>query len=740
MRCLFARWLMLVGTILAVVRACHGASVRDEDVRAAIAALSRSIVKGQNADGSWEYPGYPVGMTALMVLALRQSGMSIRDDPLLAGVEYLLDSKPRTTYGEGLLLCALEPWGGKARVRPRLQKALDFLCAIQGNHGGWSYKAKSHGYDFSNTQFAVLGLGAAQRLGMDVPDKVRNKTLDLWLDSQNGDGGWGYTARSPSRLSMGCAGVASLNLLGVALERPGQSCGRYEYNRDLQKGLEYIGKQLKRDGLGRQHWGHYTWYALERVAIFLDLKTIGRLDWYRAGAADMVEVARRPGATPNHAFALLFLAKAATPVAVAKWKWNGDWNNDHHDVRNWLRHSSVTLDRPFDWVVAELRTLDSPAAKASLLYASGHKRFRLRLQEAEFVRAFLKDGGTLVAEPCCNRKEFAKSFAKELCARLYPGLPGRFVRLPVSHEVYTVKHQLTGKQIGVYQLRLGGCRRKRVFLLDRDIGCALNGDPGTERRLRTARKVADNLLAYALRVKQPKGKLNEVALERAELPMVALTAPEMALRREGGAAQFRCPLGRLKHRGDWQADPHFFESATRVLSEQKSVPDFDGEIPVDPATTVLFSVPVLFANGHNNPDLRPAEVANLRMYLQSGGALVVSSCCSSPEFDRGFRALVAQTLPNDRLEEIPPGDAIWQKPFDLRGQRPQGNDAFVRKYPRRWGPLLGVRREGRWVVLYSPVDFCCAYEGDLEDEVVGYDLQAGSRLLTNLLAELMRIE
>ena len=64
----------------------------------------------------------------------------------------------------------------------------------------------------------------------------------------------------------------------------------------------------------------------------------------------------------------------------------------------------------------------------------------------------------------------------------------------------------------------------------------------------------------------------------------------------------------------------------------------------------------------------------------------------------------------------------------------------MHRYPKRWGPLHGVRRDGRWVVLYSPVDFCCAFEGDLEEEVAGYDLQAASRLLTNLLAELMRIE
>jgi hypothetical protein len=252
--------------------------------------------------------------------------------------------------------------------------------------------------------------------------------------------------------------------------------------------------------------------------------------------------------------------------------------------------------------------------------------------------------------------------------------------------------------------------------------------------------VADNVLGFALRLKPPAGKLDKKILERDEFPMVVLSASELTVRREGETEQFRCPFGRLKHAGDWQADRHFYGSMKRILSDQKAVPDFDGEAAVDPSTSVLFSVPVLFATGHGNPDLRREETANLRLYLQNGGVLIASACCSNEDFDRGFRALVAQTLPNDVLEEVPVDDAIWQRPFDLRSVPPQGNDRLQKTYPKQWGPLLGVRRDGRWVVLYSPVDFCCSFEGDLQDEVVGYDLHAASRLVTNLLAEVMRIE
>lgn len=740
LRCLAWRWLLATLLLVGLLPA-SAAGLRDEDVRAAIRTLADRIMDAQKADGSWDYPGYPVGITALMTLALHQAGVADQDRSVIRATDYLLRSVPRTTYGEGLVLCALEPWVERPPVQARMQKALDFLCRIQGPDGGWSYRSVG-GHDFSNTQFAVLGLGAAQRVGLPVPADAVKRVRELWLQMQNRDGGWGYRDHSSSSLSMSCAGVASLSLLGLELELPGERCGTYVYNPALQRGIAYIGNLLGQGGVAfaRNQWPYYTWYAVERVAIFLDLKTIGGIDWYRRGAEAMMQVVRLPGGIENDAFALLFLAKAATPIAIAKWQWQGDWNNDHFDVRNWLRHSSQTLGQPLDWVATDLNSLKSPAAKACLLYVNGHQRFQMTPQEVEFLRAFLQDGGTVVGEPCCGSKEFLTSFAAVIQQDLYPGQKGRFEPLPPSHSVHSAVHRLTGSEVGIFQLRFGGCRRKRVFLLDRDMGCALNGEPGMVKFRPLAEKIADNLLAYAMQERRPAGKLDEKELAKDEMPRVVLTAPELALGREDEAAQFRCPLGRLKHRGDWQADPHFFSSMQRVLGDQSAVPEFDGEVGVDPSTATLFSVPVLFVNGHGDLRFSQAEVANLRSYLQNGGAMVVSACCSSLEFDQGFRPAVAQILPNDRLEEVPLDDALWQRPFDLRGWRPQGNARLVQTYPDRWGPVLGVRRQGRWIVLYSPVDFCCAFEGDLENDVLGYDLQAASRLYINFLAEVMRIE
>ena len=46
--------------------------------------------------------------------------------------------------------------------------------------------------DFSNTQFAILGLRACREAGVEVPKETWKKALDYLRNFQRPDGGWGY--------------------------------------------------------------------------------------------------------------------------------------------------------------------------------------------------------------------------------------------------------------------------------------------------------------------------------------------------------------------------------------------------------------------------------------------------------------------------------------------------------------------------------------------------------------------
>ena len=117
---------------------------------------------------------------------------------------------------------------------------------------------------------------------------------------------------------------------------------------------------------------------------------------------------------------------------------------------------------------------------------------------------------------------------------------------------------------------------------------------------------------------------------------------------------------------------------------------------VDPAAATvedLLQAPILYFNGHEAPEFTPEAETNLRDYIDQGGFIMAEACCSSPEFDRGFRSS-SQALPRGRRPAAPPRRGPRRlavaAPADPRGPPPLGGRARLPDgpdlHPR--GPLL----------------------------------------------------
>jgi hypothetical protein len=185
--------------------------------------------------------------------------------------------------------------------------------------------------DNSNSQFAMLALWAARRHG--VPTE---RTLALadkrYRSSQNGDGGWGYHLRSPTKSAMTGVGLLGLavghgssdeGLRAAAQARQKRAAARDllrdpAINDGLQAFAQYIGGSndpaLPRTNL-------YFLWTVERVAMLYNLPTIGNKDWYRWGVHILVPsqqpsggwfLGGYPGADLpiDTSFALLFLKRS----------------------------------------------------------------------------------------------------------------------------------------------------------------------------------------------------------------------------------------------------------------------------------------------------------------------------------------------------------------------------------------------------------------------------------------------
>ncbi|MEM7391860.1 MAG: prenyltransferase/squalene oxidase repeat-containing protein [Verrucomicrobiota bacterium] len=591
--------------------AAGGQDVSDRMVKQRIRFLQDQLIQ-EMMNGAPQRAGrYMVGYTSLVLLALKHSGLPNDHPAVRKGVDTLVNNITEETYSEGLVPSALE-LVDPVRYRNRIQAAVDYLVQSQCTDGSWSYRMdgnrRARG-DHSNTQFAALGLGAAERAGLNVPLETRRSAADYWNASITPKGGWGYTWQQGDTMQMTCAGLASLYLLGEDLEEPRIQCGEYRYHTNLNRAMESLGNMLQQGGGLRSHV-YYSLYALERVGIFYDLKKIQGLDWYRFGVKYLMNRPSRK--LEEMAFELLFLAKGHAPIAIAKWEWDGDWNVQHSDVAHWIELGNNVLKTKLDWITAPLDKPDSDAAKASLIFLNGKEPFKASVKEMQFLRAFLKEDGVVVAEGACDDALFIKSFRDEMLRKLYPEQELRFVKIQDDHPICHSHFKMNPKEVSAWELR-GGCSRKKVILLYREISSVLDGRPRPAAEVKRAKKVAINLLNWAIGINPPEKKLDKEELTLDGKNFVRLEPIVEPIDVKG--ANLRQPIGRLKFKEEYPVCTGFYTRMNKLLAPLDHLPQFDGEIEMEPSDPELFQCAVLFAAGSRLPQLSAEEQLNLKTYI-----------------------------------------------------------------------------------------------------------------------------
>jgi len=188
-------------------------------VKAAIEKGVKWIKTRQKGDGSYD-EGYlsqfPLGPTALATLTLIKAGYG-RDVVAKKGLLHIRTKAPSKTYGTGLLLMALEARyapskakllksgkGYSTMVRKRFKRAKPFDKRVLKGAADWLIKTRhkplwgypfggggmggGNEWDHSNTQYALLGLGAAKRLGYRPPPRDLMEVLLQMLAGQEADG------------------------------------------------------------------------------------------------------------------------------------------------------------------------------------------------------------------------------------------------------------------------------------------------------------------------------------------------------------------------------------------------------------------------------------------------------------------------------------------------------------------------------------------------------------------------
>ncbi|TWT56024.1 DUF4159 domain-containing protein [Allorhodopirellula solitaria] len=761
--------------------------------------VQRSIDRGidylrktQTQRGGWqEYSGYNCGLTALCTLAWINAGVSREDPDFIRAIEYLRTFPPADTYSvslQTLVFCAV----GALEDVPRIRRNVQWLSELQKpegarNAGAWGY-TKVRGYgDPSNSQFAVLALGAAAERGVEVSPDVFNASAAYWRRVQLPGGGWSYGSGPRPSGSMTCAGIGSLIICGSSLNdledtAAGQlnCCGGDPSDEAVDRGLEYLSKifTINANPGGEMLSYYYYLYAVERIGRLSGRRLIGNRDWYREGAERLVGLqdqfqgfwkgggvveSNRDVAT---SFALLFLAKGKRQVVISRL--------DHPSLRtgvdpdpanaafgrgsgadasssmplsgslhSLVRHVERDWSRELTWqTTAAEHATAADLLKSPVLVIAGNQSLDFDAGLRDHLKAYLDQGGTilfdaLAGDGCGDAAAFEQSVSS-LCSQWYP--QAKLERLPPSHPVWFAEAPADPANIAddYWMFGVGACCRTPVFYSPRSLACRwsrggplLRGadlPPGVHAGVVAGVTLGENILAYATG-RELKDKLdNSMSILAEDAPIPTRGAIPIAAGAVGaGEEQVNRAL------------PH----AATIIREKIAVEVIAVDKPIALTDQSLARVGVLYLTGQTEFELDAESRRALKNYIDREGILLATPICGNEAFATSLRRELAAIASDAKLEPMPSDHPAWTTRFggfDLTNveirtpNETSGAGKSVEVARRSGAPLMeAMQVNGVDTVFFSPLDLSCALESQNSIQCPGYATADAAKIVAGVI-------
>ena len=724
------------------------------NVAAAIEKCVSYLVFEQKKDGqrsgSWEgHNDYGAGQTSLVTLALISAGKSAKSPEVTRALAFIRNREPAKTYEAALMvmvLCAAEP----AKDKKKIQELVAWLVERQSKSGGWAYGDAFGDGDESNTQFAVLALWEASKLGIPIENQVFAKCAGYWRNVRRGEG-WGYSGigAGPSG-SMTCAGLASMIILqdaAFSLDASVKSdqiscCGngkneKNEFKFDPGPSLDWLARNFSAgQNPNSSGWNLYYMYALERVGRLTGQRFLGPHDWYRDGADFLLKTQQLGGSFRDNsgdvsstAMALLFLSKGKRQVVIGHLQFgnDNDWQQHRRSVQNLTGQIESVWKRELAWqsVRLERATLES-LLETPILFISGTREFKLNNAQRKLLKEYVEQNGFIFAEACngdgCKGDEFEKSFRMEM-EKIFDK---PMQKLPPSHPIWAAETKVDPnalpKDFWLYGLE-ACCRTSVVYSpislscrweLARPFGISKKHSPSVEADILNAVKLGVNVAAYATG-RELKDKLDAVKIVQPQRNKQSLERGSLAIGKimhVGGADDTTKAVSNLLE---------VYHTWTHALVENKTP-------MVALSSDEIQKYPLLYIHGRNKFTFTEEEANGLRKHFETGGFVMGDAICASADFTDSVRKEFAKSLPESFWRTLEPKSPLLQKnqfgSFDLGNVTliDPSNGSSDLKHAKREGPaeIQALEWKGRIVMLFCPNDLSCAMESKHSMQCRGY--------------------
>jgi hypothetical protein len=741
------------------------------EVQAGIDRAVGYLLSTQGGDGGWaEVQPYRRGASSLVVLALINAGIDPQSPAMIRALNFISDSELDKTYSVSLqtmALCAANP----NRYAAQIQRNVDWLIKAQSDDGGWSYgEALRLLSDPSNSQFALLALHEAQRIGIsdseaDSFKKCMDKARSYWINLQNRDGSFVYSSGMPPSGSMTAAGIASLIIVGSQSDHLQANakdsvncCGNEDTGQQrIEMGLNWLGQNfnvMANPGGSNQTYMYYM-YALERVGrlagrrYFVDRRG-AQIDWYREGALALIRRQRESGGfgTSSHgneatevAFGLLFLAKGKRQIVINRLHYGNslDWNLHPMAVQHLTTYTEQAWKRDLAWQTVRLSAARlEDLLEAPVLFISGSKAPNFSADEKRLLKQYVEQGGFIFAEACngdgCQGIEFERYF-QNLVVELFGS---NLEKLPPDHPIWYAQTLVDPKALpkGAWLYGVQTCCRLGVIYSPYSLSCRWelnlpygnrpNYASAVQNELDTATAIGINVLTYASG-KELKERLDSVSV-----------LEEVVQRTSTDRGIFHLPV--LSHNAGADDAPRAVKTLVEWLNQESPFLMSSEKRLVPIESTELQRYPLVYIHGRGKLELSDRQREALRRHVSNGGFLIASSICADQQFSDSFRREMEIVL-GQGLVQLDSGHALFSTQyngFDIRQltiiDPMRGGKGEMVATTRRVPPAIEAGFiGGRMVVAFSPLDISCALESRHSLQCRGYLREDAARLGINLI-------
>jgi hypothetical protein len=395
-----------------------------------------------------------------------------------------------------------------------------------------------------------------------------------------------------------------------------------------------------------------------------------------------------------------------------------DWNQHPKGVHYLTRTLEDQWKQKLNWqtVVAENATAED-LLEAPVLFISGRDQLDLNQRQMEELKLYVENGGFIFAEACrgegCGDGAFDNKF-RSLMRQLFPD--SELQTLDPSHPVWNAHYPLLPNRERPL-LGLQACCRTSVIYCPANLSAywSLNRpairdqvNKALENRIDYCTQVGVNVVTYAT---------GRQLREKGDAPKLADDSTEMLTDRV-------LVFPKLQHQGGADDAPNAWRNVLREVKQLGLRIKMDKTL-VAAKVDQLADYPFVFMHGRDRFSFNERQKQSLRAYLEFGGFIFADSICSSPQFTNAFREELESIL-QEPLKPIPPDHEIWTDPrfgyvidqVTLRTRDPQAQGGF--RESQRPPELLGIERDGRLVVVFSPHDLSCALENTAVSQCNGY--------------------